>query len=75
MKKQSEIRHTRLKYLIIGTALFLVIITFTPLILSPGKTDPRLFSMPYTLWTGILITILLVVLTYLGSRVRDDDKN
>ena len=54
-------------------AFSLVVITFTPLILNPGKVNPKLFHLPYTLWTSMLITVILVILTYLGSRVRDDE--
>lgn len=60
-------------YLIVTVAVVLVTITFTPVILSPGKIYPKLLSLPYTLWSGILITIMLVILTYLASRVQDKD--
>ena len=55
-------------------AVVLVLVTFTPLVLKEGKIEPKLFSMPYTLWVSILITILLVVLTYIGGRVLLKDK-
>ena len=32
-----------------------------------NKVEPRLGSIPYVFWTGLLVAILLVVLTYLGS--------
>ena len=69
IKKNKRI----IRYLLVGIALILTTITFTPLILHPGKIDPKLLSMPYTLWTSILITILLVLLTYLVSRLQDKD--
>jgi len=70
----SEIKHKKiLRYLLVGVALVLVAITFTPVILQSGKIDPKFLSMPYTLWTSILITILLVLLTYLVSRLQDKD--
>lgn len=52
------------------TAIVLILVTFTPLIIAPGKINPKLFSMPYTLWTTILITIILVVLTYIGGKIH-----
>ena len=55
-------------------AVLLILLTFTPLVISPGKTEPKLFSMPYTLWVSILITICLVVLTYIGGRVHLNDE-
>lgn len=67
--KQKKI----LRYLLVGVALLLTALTFTPVILHPGKINPKLLSMPYTLWTSILITILLVLLTYLVSRLHDKD--
>ena len=59
--------------IIAAVAVFLILLTFTPVIIEPGRTDPRLFAMPYTLWTSILITIILVILTYLGGRVHLND--
>jgi hypothetical protein len=56
-------------------AVILILITFTPLVIAPGKIEPKLFSMPYTLWVSILITILLVLLTYIGGRVHLKDKD
>ena len=67
--KQKKI----LRYLLVGVAFVSVVITFTPVILHPGKINPKFLSMPYTLWTSILITILLVLLTYLVSRLQDKD--
>lgn len=55
------------------TALALVVVTFTPLILDPGRIYPQFLSMPFTLWTSVLITALLVVLTYVASKLQDDD--
>lgn len=52
-------------------AVLLVVLTFSPLILNPGRSGPRLFSLPYTLWTSMATTILLVVLAYGSSRIRD----
>jgi hypothetical protein len=52
-------------------AVMIVITTFSPVVLHPGRREPALFSLPYTLWTGIVSTILLVLLTYLSSRIRD----
>ena len=56
-------------------AVILILITFTPLVLQEGKIEPKLFSMPFTLWVSILITIALVILTYIGGRVHLKDKD
>jgi hypothetical protein len=50
--------------------ILLMILTFTPLVIPQGVYRPRLFGLPYSLWLSGIITILLVVLTYLGSRVH-----
>lgn len=68
-KKQKQ----NLRYLLIALALGLVILTFTPLILNPGKIEPKVLSMPFTLWTSILITVILVVLTFLVSKLQDNE--
>ena len=57
--------------MIVAVALLLVVFTFTPVILNPGKIYPRLFSMPFSLWTSMLISIILVILTYPASKVQD----
>lgn len=75
MKKLKEKRRKMYWKITAATAVFLILITFTPLVIAPGKIEPRLFSMPYTLWTSILITIILVMLTYIGGRfhLKDED--
>lgn len=63
--------------ILIVCAFILTIITFTPLVIPQGVIKPELFGMPYTLWTSILVTIMYVVLTFIGTRVhpgKDTDK-
>jgi len=50
-------------------ALILVIITFTPLVIPYGIYHPFFLGLPYSLWTSILITIGLVILTFIAGRV------
>ena len=52
-------------------ALLTVMITFSPVILSPGRKDPSFLSLPFSLWGGMLTTIILVLLAYFSSRIRD----
>ncbi len=64
------------KLCIIGTVV-LSILTFTPLVIPMGTYGPSIGGVPRTLWTGILIYVLLVVVTYIGTRVypgSDDDE-
>jgi len=52
-------------------------IQFSPWVLEENKVDPYLLGMPFTLWFGILISFLLVLLTALGgyifSRLKSDE--
>lgn len=54
-------------------ATLLSIITFTPLVIPYGVYEPQLLGMPRTLWVGILLTILLVIVTYFAGRYAPDD--
>lgn len=51
-------------------AIILSIITFTPLVIPQGVSNPKLAGIPYSLWTSFIITVLLVVLTFIGTRVH-----
>ena len=48
----------------------LIILAYTPLMLPNGVYKPTILGIPYSLWTSVLITIALVVLTYIGSKVH-----
>ena len=55
----------------------LIVITFTPLIIPQGIYKPMVLGIPYTLWVSTLITLVLVLLTYLGSKAhpgKDDEE-
>jgi hypothetical protein len=45
-----------------------VVVAAYAFVFREGITHPYLFSMPYTLWVGILVTAIMVVLTYLGAK-------
>ena len=55
------------------TAVTLAIATFTPLVIPQYQTSPKLAGVPYTMWTGVLVSILFVVLAYLASRWQQKD--
>jgi len=42
---------------------------FTPLVIPSGVMEPALLGMPRTLWAGIVVTGLLVLLTYAATHV------
>lgn len=54
--------------ILVGTVIVLALISFT-LIFKPGIIEPSFLSLPFVFWSGILLTTLLVVLTFIGSRI------
>lgn len=58
----------------VAAVVAIILITLSPLVTKAGKTVPTLSGLPYTLWLSILLTFLLVVLTYIGSKVIPEDK-
>ena len=63
--------------LIVGAVLFCLALQFSPLVLAQNKLEPYILGMPFTLWFGIFITLLLVLLTAVGgyvfSRLKSDE--
>ena len=55
-----------------GAALFLAALTFTPLVIPPGRIHPTLGGMPLTLWAGLGIAFAFVALTWIGTQVHPD---
>lgn len=53
-----------------GLVIILSLLTFTPLVIPIGEYEPMLFGVPYSLWTSFIITVLLVVLTFIGTIVH-----
>lgn len=52
---------------IVLTVIFLSVGSFL-FLFREDKVDPRLGDIPFVFWTGLLVTILLVGLTFLASR-------
>lgn len=50
--------------------VILAVLTFTPLIIPRGVYKPMLLGIPYSLWTSFIITVVLVTLTYIGSKMH-----
>lgn len=57
-----------MKWKLLVTLAVLCIVASYGVIFVPGIIRPKFLSLPYALWTGILLTCTLVVLTYLGAR-------
>ena len=53
------------------------IVQFSPWVLEEKMNAPSFLGMPFTLWFGILISLLIVLLTALGgyvfSRLKSDE--
>ena len=56
-------------------ALGLIFISFTPLVIPAGVHRPAIWGVPYTLWAGIAVSVLLVLLTFIGTRIHPGRKN
>ena len=61
-------------YVLVAAALVLGCITFTPLVMPYGVYKPTLLSFPYTLWTGLIVALLFVLITYLAVRIHPGNK-
>ncbi|MDA0201453.1 MAG: hypothetical protein O2878_08005 [Bacteroidetes bacterium] len=63
--------------LIVGAVFICSVLQFSPWALAQNKLEPYLFGMPFTLWFGILITLLLILLTAVGgyvfARLKSDE--
>lgn len=55
-------------------ALLVVIVSFTPLVIPEHTYRPQLFGLPYSLWMGIGVTVLLVFLTWVATRIHPGAK-
>lgn len=55
-------------------ALVIVVISFTPLVIPAHTYRPQLFGLPYSLWMGILVTVALVFLTWVATRIHPGAK-
>jgi hypothetical protein len=55
--------------LLVGLVVLLFLIEYSPLLIPQGQYKPILFGFPYSLWLGILCAMLVVFLTYIGSKI------
>ena len=70
MKKKKRNFYWKLCY---WFAILLAVITFTPIVIPYGKIEPAISNIPYTLWMGILIYILFVLVTFIGTKVYPEN--
>lgn len=50
--------------------IVLLVLGYTPLMIPNGVYKPMIMGIPYSLWTSFLVTAVLVLLTYIGSKVH-----
>lgn len=54
--------------------ILLIIISFSPLVLSESDTEPFVWGMPKVLWSGLLISLLFIIITLVGALVINSEK-
>ena len=67
-------KNKRIWQICVAAVILIIIITFSPLVTGNGKINPFLFGLPYTLWMGILLTIVLVILTLIGGNAITNEE-
>lgn len=65
----------RTRWTIYGVAvLILSVISFTPLVIPYGVTEPYFLGLPRTLWAGLLISLSIYVILVLAMITTDGEK-
>ena len=54
-------------------AFICVVLIFTPVVMPPKVYKPIFLGLPYTMWMGILWSILLVMLTYIATIIHPEE--
>ena len=60
--------------LCVAAVIVIILITYSPLITAEGKYTPSFLHLPYSLWTTIILAMLLVALTYVAGKVLPDNE-
>jgi len=50
--------------------VILIVIGYTPIMIPKGVYKPMILGIPYSLWLSFIITVALVTLTYIGTKVH-----
>lgn len=56
-------------------AIIISILAFTPFVIPEKIFEPILFGLPRTLWIGLLISLLFIILTAIGYFAGPDNLN
>ncbi|RMG21660.1 MAG: hypothetical protein D6730_17855 [Bacteroidetes bacterium] len=54
-------------------AVLVTALCLSPLVIPPNTYTPTLAGMPYSLWTSLLVCVVLLLLTYLGTLVMPEE--
>ena len=52
--------------------VLLCALCFTPLVIPAGESQPALMGLPRSLWLGLLIYSVIVLLTVVATRVHPE---
>lgn len=56
-------------------AILFFIATFSPLVIPQNQTSPYVLGIPYSMWTGFVVSIVFVGLAYLVSLIHKEDNH
>ena len=54
----------------VGIVLWVLIVTYSPIVLKPHTVEPWRFGLPYTLWATLISAFLIVIVTAIGAFFR-----
>ena len=56
--------------MLVAVMILLFLIEYSPLVISSGQYKPMLLGIPFSLWLGVIGTVLGVFLTYLAAKTH-----
>jgi len=65
---------SKIWYILVVTVVVLSIVSFL-FLFEENKVDPTLAKVPYAFWSGFLVTVVIVGLTFLASRFFPHDES
>jgi hypothetical protein len=71
-KSQRKITNWRICIIVV---ILLAALGLSHVVIPPGVFKPSFLGMPYSLWMGVLVTICLIIMTFIGSRVHPGNNN
>ncbi|WP_422079490.1 hypothetical protein [Ulvibacterium sp.] len=68
-------RRVALLKILDGLAILTFIASFSPLVTPEHVAEPLILGLPYTLWAGLLVSFLFVILAYLVSIINKEENH